>query len=296
MEFAQLKNYFDEFWRQNASSLRICNDRRTCQNYKKLLNACFDFADLDLKIAAYRNGRETMRRITVAFYEYIQKQTGIRIESTLYAKRFFNYSFERQLEIAKYLHEPHSGKEIAEKFDIDTRTMRADIEALRNGIEVLGTDIQIREERHGRKIYYRSTLHPVFLPLNLSELYALTVYMPRMVKRLEPNTQIIEDIVSCIKSQLSDYAKSRLFPDEEWDENPGRVSYRDDEKLAKSREGIYMYLRKSGRQCSFFLNGEKKIGSIVYQDGKERIRLADGSICDVSPNEVEFIIDELEYR
>ena len=78
-------------------------------------------------------------------------------------------------------------------------------------------------------------------------------------------------------------------------ENNGYLS---DELLAKQREGILMYLMKSGVSCQFIWEGKTYQGSIVYDFEKReyRIKTEEGDLLDAKPGDVEFIIDSIKYR
>ena len=139
------------------------------------------------------------------------------------------------------------------------------------------------------------TVHPIFLPLNLTEVYALTAYLPQLMDRGRRNDEIIEDIINRIKFQLSDYAFEKLFPGER--RRLASNDYLNDEMLANQRKGTLMYLMKSGERCKFFWRGEEYYGRIVYKDRKYKIELDDGTLLDADVDklgEVEFVI--LEYK
>lgn len=297
MNLENLVDDFERFWYQRPSDLKVRNESRMLKSFKRKLSSCHSTEEIDHFILESKTRKETMRKIAVEFYKYL-RQKGIKVQSELDNIRFYDYPFERQLEIAKYLHEPHTNEEIMQQFSIgDERTLREDLEALRDGIEVMGTTIQIQEEKLGRKKHYRSTLHPVFLPLNLTEIYALTVYMPNILDHSNPNAEIICDIARRIKAQLSDYALKRLFPNEtELLDTPVELRYINDEQLARSRRGLLMYLMKSGEHCNFFINGTKKEGRIQYDDGKYFVICKDGEKLDANLEELEFIIDSLNYH
>lgn len=165
---------------------------------------------------------------------------------------------------------------------------------MEDGITALGATIRIQKEKKGRKYYYRTTMHPIFLPLNLTEVYALTVYLERALKDDNINSGIIRDISARVKSQLSDYAFNKLFPDEHRKRTEN--AYIDDESLARRRKGIIMYLMKSGEPCRFFWREEEYEGTICCLEDKYGIRLTDGSILDADIKEVDFIIDSLQYK
>lgn len=284
---------FKDFWNNQGKYLWPANADRTRNNIARKLKACSSIRDIDFYVCSLRSRKETNRRIMVAFFEYLGEKTGEKIKSTLYDKRFYDYPFERQLEIAKYLHEPHTPSEIEERFDIDERTRRKDLTALEDGIEVLGSMIRVEKTREHGKDYYKSTVHPVFLPLNLTEVYALTVYLDRAIDDRDPNKVIIQNLTNRVKSQLTDYAYKKLFPDT----RPVKANndYLSDEELARQRDGILMYLMKSGRQCRFFWHDQEYTGRIQYYDREYHIILEDGSELPADISEVEFVIESLEY-
>ena len=284
---------FEQFWEKTGQYLGLSNPDRTKKDISKALSSCESVPDIDEYVCRATSRKETNRKIMVAFFEYLEKEEGEKVDSVLFEKRFFDYPFERQLEIAKFLHEPHTLEEIEERFDISEETRRNDIRALEEGIEVLGATISIKKERKRGKNYYRTTMHPVFLPLNLTEVYALTTYLNNVLDPSDQNTQVIRNISERIKSQLSDYALNKLFPDEKHDYTQN--SYVDDESLARQRDGIRMYLMKSGQLCKFFWKGEEYYGRLKF-GRKPYIELESGKRLDADPNEVEFIIESLEYK
>lgn len=284
---------FDDFWKAEGQYLGVNNAERLKANLIETVDTLGDSCKLDDYVCSLRNGRESTRVIIVKFYDYL-KNSGIMIDSVLYEKCFYDYPFERQLEIAKFLHTPHSTKEIQDRFDIEARTVRKDLQELEEGITVLGATIRIEKEKKGRSYFYKSTLHPVFLPLNLTEVYALTVFLDRVVNSCDINANIIRDLTERIKLQLSDYAYERLFPNSEKPKITNQ--YLNDEELARQRDGIYMYLMKSGQRCRFNWKGKEYIGRICWIDDRYGITLDNGEVLDTKLDEVDFIIEDLDYK
>ena len=289
------KKQFEEYWQKKGRLLRIKNAERFYQNLADKIEEYGTTSDLDEYVVTLIKGKEITRKVVVDFYDYLEKYTSVgKPDSNLYDIHFYDYPFERQLEIAKYLHTERTTSEIQEHFNIDARTVRSDLQELEEGITIMGTTVQISKEKKGRRYYYRTTLHPVFLPLNLTEVYALTVYLNRAIQDHDPNAMIIRDISNRIKGQLSPYAFQKLFPDEEMGFVENR--YVDDEELARQRKGIIMYLMKSRRHCRFLWKDREYIGWITWIDGEYRIRTEDGEVLDADLSEIEFIIDSLEYE
>lgn len=287
------REQFECFWSAKGQYLRIYNKERLKDNLIKKIEENIDLIKLDDYVCGLRTGKESTRQFVVYFYDYLKKQ-GMCIESNLFEKKFYDYPFERQLEIAKYLHEPRSIDEIKDKFGINVRTARQDLSALEEGITVLSSTIKIKKEKKGRSYFYRTTLHPVFLPLNLTEVYAMTVYLNQAVGSSDPNAQMIQDISERIKAQLSDYAYNKLFPESTRKKSDN--NYINDENFAKQRKNIYMYLMKSGQRCKFFWKGEEHYGRIRKCDGEHRICLEDGAVLDAEIGDVNFIVEELDYK
>ena len=126
----------------------------------------------------------------------------------------FRQPLLRRLEILKYLQggEKHIGQIVTDLLgnrndSIDTRTIRKDLEVLRKGMDVLGTTVKIEESRKGHaKLYYESTVHPVFLALNLTELFALLQLLEKNAEDrvIGPELQAIFDKVY---GQTTEYAR-----------------------------------------------------------------------------------------
>jgi len=172
--------------------------------------------------------------------------------------------------------------------------VRNDLQELEEGITIMGATVQIRKEKKGRSYYYRTTLHPVFLPLNLTEVYALTVYLNHMIPDKDPNAHIIRSISDRIIGQLSPYAFQKLFPEERMEGKENR--YVDDEELAHQRRGIIMYLMKSGCPCRFLWKDKEYIGRITWDGDKYRIITKEGQVLDADLSEVDFVVESLEYQ
>ena len=283
---------FEDFWHDEGQYLGISNSKRRESNLANKIEELGDTAKLDDYVKSLRSGKESTRKIVVRFYKYLMDKKRFKeIESDLYDKDFYGAVFERQLEIAKFLHKERSVDEISEYFCIAKRTVRKDLQALEEGITVFDTTIQITKEKIKRKYYYRTTLHPVFLPLNLTEVFAMTIYLDKAIKDDNPNKNIISSISSRIKGQLSDYAIETLFPDDIEDEV--KNYYVDDEQLAMQRENVQMYLMKRGLMCRFIWKGQEYRGRF---DRDLKIVLENGEYLDADLKDVDFVIDSFKYE
>ncbi len=117
-------------------------------------------------------------------------------------------STEFKIILLKYLQgEGKRRKKIAEYFNISERSLSNRINELQSiDNQILGIKIQIELER-GRN-NYNSTVHPIFLALNLSEVYGLLLTLENAENSIYGET--IKDIKSDIINQLTDCAKTIL--------------------------------------------------------------------------------------
>lgn len=130
------------------------------------------------------------------------------------ASRIFN--------IIKDLHEPNTKEEICEKYTINEKTFRNYFNGKDTDIEICNVNFPVNLKRKKGHTYessgdssneeeYKSSMHPIFLPLNLTEVYMLTNGLLEGLDENSPSYDLYYDIASKIYSQLSDYAKKR-FP------------------------------------------------------------------------------------
>ena len=289
--FVQL---FDNFWEKRGKYSGYRNPERTYGNIRRRLERCGSIAEIDEYVMTSRAEREPLREIITQFYFYLEEEEGISVESELTEIEFARYRIERLLDMAKYLHEKRSVTDIEEHFGIDRRTRTAYIQDLEKGIRFMGSTIQIEKDREGRKDYYKSTMHPIFLPLNLTEVFAVTKYLDDVIDDNDVNVTVIRNIQERIKAQLSDYAFEKIFPGEE--RSYISNDYVSDQRMAEQRETILLYLIKSGRRCRCIYRGNEYEGRIQKEAGKYYIRQAGGERLEVDPVELEIIIESVKYK
>ena len=287
--------WFEKFWEydRNNPYITINNPRDRYTRVKRALSKCTEVGEIERYVCSLNSQKESTRQMMLRFFDYMKENNGPEIESEVLSQPIYDSTLERRLEIAKYLHRPRNNSDIESQFRISDRTCRKDIKALNDGIKAFGSTIclDIEDNRFGKK-ECATTLHPIFLPLNLTEVYALTVYLPTVLKRNSVNRQIIMDIIDRIKLQLSDYAYEKLRI-----EKPDNVDndYNDEEMMARQRRYVIDYLAKSNNTCRFTWRGEEYTGQVRYMSQGYVICLKDGSILDINPNEIDFTIN-LDYR
>lgn len=299
---------FNDFWKYNSSLLEIPNAERFHDNFVDYIKEhiedeeTIDEGTIDRYVHNVPQGKESTRKIIVAFYDYLNNRLNKgRPVSDLYDIHFYDNPVERQLEIAKYLHDPHSAEEIANQFGISERTVRDDIQALEEGITIFDATIKVRRIQSGHRKVFQSTIHPIFLPLNLTEVYAVTRYLDDILPKNDPLAETARGVIQRIVDQLSPYALEILnlqrTPD--YSNHPGSLSNRyvpDDEYLKKKKNHIYMYLLKSGRECPLRWKEKIYVGKLKKSSEGLHIITNKGEVLDADLNDVEFLFDEIEYK
>jgi len=164
----------------------------------------------------------------------------------------FRQPLIRRVKILKYLQgEKKHIDDVAQHFRfgnadaVDTRTIRKDLEALRDGLEIFDTKIKISESRDGRaNLYYESTVHPIFLALNTSELFALLLLLEERTEDLATG-QEYQAIFDKIYGQTTDYARSIIDTKLK---NPHQLHAVHNRLDEDSFHDNILYWLKSGRQ------------------------------------------------
>lgn len=174
---------------------------------------------------------------------------------------------EIDLIILKALHEPMSQEMLAQSVLKCTRnTANARIAALQSGKRLGDMRVQIPPAYRGQ---YESTVHPILLPLNLTEVYVLLCALGDAGQgrdETNPHAVIARDLAEKVYFQLTDYARSRI--DDRLDERgvkPKRStpptydfetyrSGKDDAAITKVRRSRnWAYFEKSGERVRITL-------------------------------------------
>lgn len=226
------------------------------------------------------------------FLEYVNRQYRLCIPVEELKRYPFPNEHERMIEMLKFLQEGKKTREdIAEHLCQSIKNLSADLKKLQDGYSLLGHHVQIAVKR--RENTYESTIHPVILPLNLSEVYALTVGL-KMLKDNNLFGATYDYLADYIYDQLSEYGKKRMGEKAlgvkvGFCEGRPREYRLESEILKKGRELMFLYPLKSGccqkvefdsedgvqtiiGKLTYVFNGEKidygKI-NIKSNDGKE---------------------------
>jgi hypothetical protein len=126
---------------------------------------------------------------------------------------------EREIEVIKRCHTPKNITEIADELNADERIIRRIVNEYLPNFEFPVMQIDVNKAFTNQRQFildseptdmFRSTVHPICLALNLTEVYLLTV---GLFSRIPPNDTMYDvyvKLLSKIYTQLSDYGKGVL--------------------------------------------------------------------------------------
>lgn len=216
---------------------------------------------IDDTIRSSHGDKKKLAQFADGLCKYAKAYGKLDISPSILDADIIDNPLERRLRIAGFLHSPKTREEIHSRFAISVRTISSDLNALEGGFTFMGQTIQIKKSEDKGQVYYQSTLHPVFLPLNLSEVYALTTGLLQTFSADHPLYETYKYLAEYIYSQLSEYGQDIIydsadrsgieFPPVGSKKNGG---YRDERTLVKRREGALLYLLKRGEMCDITYN------------------------------------------
>ncbi|KNZ68173.1 hypothetical protein Tfer_3292 [Thermincola ferriacetica] len=219
-------------------------------------------------VQSYRRNKNKLNGLIRDFFNFVSKYYGVKIDvDTYFPPLNFREKTERMIEILKYLHEgPKTREEISAYFSITERTLSDYLNELQRGdYSFLGYSMKINLKRGENT--YDSTIHPVFLPLNLSEVYALTVGL-KLTGRKTVFKDIYDYIADCIYDQLSSYGKRRISEKAKekgifFDDNHIRAYRFEEDILDSKRQKMFAYFLKSGALCKIEYDTKEGLKTVV---------------------------------
>lgn len=151
----------------------------------------------------------------------------------------FQEKFMNKLKLLKYLHKPHTTSECASELGVSDKTIRRYIDEGDIVIDnvIIPFDIQKMKyhefysdavntkEFSNNKEINKSSVHPILLPLNLTEVYMLTNGILDILGPRHPLYKQYKEIANKIYSQLSDYARTRIIAAKHGLEKKDRVEF-----------------------------------------------------------------------
>lgn len=285
-----LAEAFDLFLSQGPGRSLQADVKRIARRLRRLLSTSeaqqwplTDLFHMDEMVLSSQGDKQRSAALVQDFYAYAAERYGVSFESVLKDMQLVDNPAERQIEMVKYLHTPRTRQEIGERFGLEPRTVRKDLLQLATGTRFLG--VELRASFSGRDHTYRSSLHPVFLVMSLSQAYAATVGLLKLVDEDSDQYDFYLGLAAGIFKQLSGYARDRLR----------QQAPRETVLLERHEAGIVpewqthsmdmanrlMYLFKSGETAtvSVLRGGQER----VYEDA--RLRWKHGDIYTLTPRD-----------
>jgi|GEM_PF-1589822 len=166
-------------------------------------------------VAAYARGGalnlDRMRELYLAVHKMVSALNDAGYTKASYdLDKCFLSDAEVDLLILKLLHEAKAQEKLAEELGISRQAISKRIAKLKDGM-CLGDFKAKIEPAYGGKL--ESTVHPVLLPLNLSEVFSLLKTLGAAAGNLDahdPHRQLLRDLAEKVYYQLSDYARGRI--------------------------------------------------------------------------------------
>ena len=275
----KFKLYFDEYcmkYERNINYLLQSESKTKIEEYRNAIEDNVDVVDLIDKVdkKVVHSGKENIRSFILGYYKYLLDIHHIDVGSNLKDRKLISDKLRREIEVAKFLHKKPTREEVKKEFSLESRTLSEYLGELKDGIEFLDTEIRLDiRDIESHKLECVTTMHPIFLSLNLTELWALTKYLPKEMKKNNINNSVIDSIINRVKSQLTDYALETLKLTNE--ENQKLQFKWEDKKLFQDKDHMIGYMIKSRCLCSFIIGDEVFEGQLLdYQtilvDGKEK--------------------------
>ena len=164
-------------------------------------------------VQGYTRDKDAAIRVYKSFLEFLEEK-GISSDVHFPTIPISN-SFERLMYIAKFLHDPERKiSELSDELWQSSTTIQGDLSKLRgiddDPIQIYGKVFKINETKRSKgKIASASTVHPLFLTPNLTQI----IVMLKGLKAMSENrhyANYARNTAADIWEQLSDYAKKRI--------------------------------------------------------------------------------------
>ena len=238
-------------------------------------------------VKSYPNDKYKLSERLDILLVHLKKKYELNYSESIFDNFKIKDKNERLLMMLKYLHSGEKSRsDIAEDFGISERTVADHLLTLQDGFSFLGSEMKIQELERGTT-KYRSLIHPVFLALNSSEIYSLTVGLKLLSKdTVFENT--LGRIADAVFEQLSEDSKEMINK-----HKTDNVTFDNDEmkfinslELARKHDSPFTYYLKEPIECVVTYDED---GNHVKYQGI--LRLTEASIGNIY-NKVIIVNDE----
>lgn len=193
---------------------------------------------------------------------------------------------ERLFEITKFLHKPRRMEDIKREFKIKNSTLShmftdpkisfLNVEFPLYRRKITNENEYISDSENSELIEsnnsdLRSTVHPIVLPLNLTEVFMLTNHLLDITRENEIDYRTYKEIVNKIYPQLSEYAKRQIGDNRHYLTDSGTVKFTSEEEMFnKDKPSVLEFALKSESKVKIILKeGKGEIVGKVMHGGKD---------------------------
>jgi hypothetical protein len=233
-------------------------------------------SNIEDELVSRRSNTVILIRIYKDFVSFLESKGYVGLYTDIHYN--FSTSEERQIEIAKFLHEPRTALDIQLEFNKSRQTIAEDLRSLSKGVNYMGWDLKINPFKEDGVVKsksaskkYLSTAHPFSMIMNLTEIHALTI---GVLDKLDKGSVLYKEhlaFTNKVFTQLSTYAQDILL-----DSNNGRhdidcvfeLKYVEEEIMLKNDKLsalAYLYKRKFVDKDAFVPITYEKENEIVTQ-------------------------------
>lgn len=250
-------------------------------------------------VKSYTNSKATAIEAYKKFLKFLELK--YKVGFSMEFPPVFSSEFDRQMFIVKELHEKGRGVEYLEdKLWVSSRTIAEDLANLqkKNRNSVLGQKVSIAGiGRKNRDVEFESTVHPLFLTPNITQVIAMMNGL-RVMSGDKAYKDYALPLAGSIWKELSDYGRNRIFElieelslDREWYE---QIRNLEGEELFRTEKECSSEM-KEGNVLDFLKNRKKCSLTYTDGDGKE-CHLHDVQIIGLDHGQIIASKDDLEYR
>jgi len=191
--------------------------------------------------------------------------------------------------IAKYLQDGKPKSELENILMLGEKTINEYVKTLEEGTEFLGTPFRVdTTRRHRNRIDFPSTVHPILLTPNLTQVLIMLKELKAVYVRKKIFQEYAWHLAVNIWQQLSDYARDRilyvlenLMPEDidwykELDEAEREGHFQTEEYLSRRGSDSILDCLKNRKKCHIEYKNED--GSVVFLQDCTVIKLSGDSI------------------
>lgn len=232
-------------------------------------------------VKSYPKSKQEAINIYNDFAIFIKDKYGVEI-SLSFNEWFPKNSIERQIHITKLLHDKNTViADLPQLVMVNEKTIEKDLKKLRgedgDPIEVMGQKLIVDFNRSCGKVTFPSTVHPLFLTFNLTQVITMMEGLKNMADEKKYREYALY-AAATIWAQLSEYAKNRILGfsgnlgiDGDWyqsiENKTDSVFYTETECSSKMGAGNLLYIFKNGDTCYIEYLTEKK-ETVIYGECK----------------------------